>query len=72
MTTEEHIALRDADAAMLEGVLGTAYSLVCVASELSGVRPSYTMWKAPLVGEMKGYTFYVHVRDGKISSSSVS
>ena len=71
MTVGNHVDLRARDLATVRETVGHTYEFVCCDSKLHTSWNS-SMWKARLEGEMKGYTFYVHVYDGKVTSSSLS
>jgi hypothetical protein len=70
MTVGNHVDLRARDLAVVNEIVGSAYEFVCADSAITS-RGNSSMWKATLVGEMKGYSFYVHVQDGKIIRSSL-
>lgn len=71
MTVGNHVDLRARDLAVVREKMGDSYEFVCCDSQFNAMG-EYTMWKAKLEGEMKGYTFYIHVREGRITSSSLS
>jgi hypothetical protein len=71
MTVGNHIDLRARDLMAVKEAVGEHYNFECVDSKLRE-NETYTAWKASLFGEMNGYSFCVHVWDGKVSSSSLS
>ena len=70
MTVGNHVDLRARDLAVVRDVVGNHYDFVCCDSKITDNWNS-SMWKAKLQNEMKGYIFYVHVYNGKVSSSSI-
>lgn len=70
MTVGNHVDLRARDLAAVKAVVGDTYDFKCMDSKLG--TETYTMWKAALTGEMAGYSFWVHVWDGKVRTSSLS
>jgi hypothetical protein len=72
MTVGNHVDLRARDLVAVRETMGDSYTFKCVDSKLAVGRETYTMWKASLVGEMVGYSVYVHVWAGVVKSSSLS
>jgi hypothetical protein len=71
MTVGNHVDLRARDLMAVKEAVGEQYDFACFDSKLRE-NETYTAWKASLIGEMKGYSFYVFVWDGKVRSSSLS
>jgi hypothetical protein len=71
MNVGNHVELRARDLMAAKEAVGEHYDFKCFDSKLRE-NETYTAWKATLFGEMQGYSFYVFVWDGKVSSSSLS
>jgi hypothetical protein len=72
MTVGNHVDLRARDSVVVAEQMGASYEFKCCDSKLAVDRETYTMWKASLVGELKGRVVYVHVYGGVVKSSSLS
>jgi hypothetical protein len=71
MNVGNHVELRARDLAVVKATVGEHYDFKCIDSKIRDNGNS-SWWTASLFGEMNGYSFWVHVWDGKVSSSSLS
>lgn len=71
MTAGDHVNLRIADHVALISALGDGYTFTCEKSTIERDR-TYTFWKANVdIFDDNHHVMYVHVWDGKVTSSSI-